>query len=31
MRLIDADHAKHTYIQDMFDTEGDFERVYEII
>ena len=31
MRLIDADHAKHTYIQDMFDTEGDFERVNDVL
>lgn len=31
MRLIDADDAKRTYTQDMFDTEEDFERVNDVI
>lgn len=31
MRLIDADDAKRTYTQDMFDTEEDFERVNDVL
>lgn len=31
MRLIDADSAKRTYTQDMFDTEEDFERVNDVL
>lgn len=31
MRLIDADDAKQTYTQDMFDTEEDFERVNDVL
>ena len=31
MRLIDADDAKLTYTQDMFDTEEDFERVNDVL
>ena len=31
MRLIDADSIKYTYIQDLFDTLDDFERVNDII
>lgn len=31
MRLIDADDAKRTYTQDMFDTEEDFGRVTDVL
>lgn len=31
MQLIDADDAKRTYTQDMFDTEEDFERVNDVL
>ena len=31
MWLIDADDAKRTYTQDMFDTEEDFERVNDVL
>ena len=31
MRLIDADDAKRTYTQDMFDTEEEFERVNDVL
>ncbi len=31
MRLINADDAKRTYTQDMFDTEEDFERVNDVL
>ena len=31
MRLIDADDAKRTYTQDMFDTEEDFGRVNDVL
>ena len=31
MRLIDADDAKRTYTQDMFDTEEDLERVNDVL
>lgn len=31
MRLIDADDAKRTYTQDVFDTEEDFERVNDVL
>lgn len=31
MRLIDADDAKRTYTQDMFDTEEDFERCNDVL
>lgn len=31
MRLIDADIIKHTYLEDMFDTTDDFQRVNDVI
>ena len=31
MRLIDADDAKRTYTNDMFDKEEDFERVNDVL
>ena len=31
MRLIDADDAKRTYTQYMFDTEEDFGRVNDVL
>nr|DAH76630.1 MAG TPA: hypothetical protein [Caudoviricetes sp.] len=31
MRQVDADSAKRTYTQDMFDTEEDFERVNDVL
>lgn len=31
MRRIDADDAKRTYTQDMFDTEKDFGRVNDVL
>ena len=30
-QMIDADDAKRTYTQDMFDTEEDFERVNDVL
>ncbi len=31
MRLVDANTIKHTYLEDMFDTIDDFQRVNDII